>query len=429
MRMWQKFDWAKRRASSYSDVAAKNRLQPEAFRHVFDFFDTFFKDEAIDLHLVTTSRQSARITNRETESAVFFDINQSYFLKNILRKISLNEDCVALANVYIQSAALYISAENKEYATILANLTTDKDYKQHYYFVSQDQLDDYEGKLAGLRRILPSPIFSDAVDWYIIGHEVYHYRKYTEPDKYFGFVRAAEGYFDEALTECCYEDRPDFKEIATYWGQLDIDDAGLESIRNDLVNRRAYYLSNKDNLVEEIACDLFSFHSLMNSMLDNFGDDVKTFREFSAYFYLLFNIFDLHFAMNRRATLSYNKGIDADKPADIADINLRKVALIYIMFDNYSNRLVQKYGAANTEGLPFEVFKTEIANLKHAIDHLYIMPITVIVRGMLYRAEECHRILVNIMNEEKTSPYNFDESRLFNTSTDDGIHKDILATP
>jgi hypothetical protein len=133
--------------------------------------------------------------------------------------------------------------------------------------------------------------------------------------------------FDRALRQVCYETQPNFEEIATFYGSVQLNEEALDGIRRDLVNRRHHYLAARQQLTSEVACDASAFSSVAHLAMAQESQPSEDFYYYVMFWcYLIFCMSDLHQAMNARGLLSEESGVENEKPAGIADANFRKVA-------------------------------------------------------------------------------------------------------
>jgi hypothetical protein len=372
--MEKHFEWATQKVAFYSELFDTNAVNKRYFHHIFRFANSVLGEKIIPIELVATFRQSSFIYHRKNESAIFFDLGQSFLLKSIFKTIASGRGFSALVEIFKQSACLYIVNQDYNFASLLSKHPLVP--YQNYYLCKESDLAFYAKIMSRYKEILQSSEFYTLVDNFIIGHEIFHYLNHRK-HSIEGFKKYSGEYFENALNECCYEQRDDFAEIASYYGRNPISKEGLEKIRSDLASRRIDYIARKEKLIEEIECDYFAFLYMTRFIRRDQEKSIESVKFFCNLFYILFCFFDLHFAINRRFLHSISSGISSTKPPDIADINLRKVALVDIIWNYiYNNVLLpNNFGTKEINSL-YVKFREDIFNFKSAIDNLYLMPIT-----------------------------------------------------
>jgi hypothetical protein len=416
--MVNNFAWASKRAAEHAKIFETGSINIDAFSHVKPYFDMLRGNAEIDLHLVSTARQSSFMLERGQQNAVYLDLSQSFILKNLFNQIRRGNSYIELCESIKSAAALYISVEDDVYAAILSGLPSVSAYSEGYYLVTKETVEGFKESFQPVYALMAGPVFPQMIDWYLLGHEMSHYYLHTNPVGFSGTSSDAESLYEMALASCCYENQDNFDDIANYYGLLNLSEEALATIRGDLANRRVYYAKNKANLVEEIACDFWAFVRIAEFFFHYYPDNVQSFRNFSTIFLLLFSIFDLHFAMIRRSALSLKTGIKSLLPADIADIHLRKMAIIYGMYNYYLSRC-RDNGKFLPNELTFEDYNNSISGLKTAIDSLYIAPSTKLFSDLFSRAEDCNRIFQKVLGTARPGAFIPDHHKLFDTE----LHK------
>lgn len=377
--------WILNTIEQHSEVFGNNSYNENYFNHIHQFANEIAKGKFSSIEYISTCNQSSFVTTCENESVIFFDVAQSLLIKNAFNKIGESDDFRLLADTLKRAGCLFSLHRDYNFSS-LAFRHPIIEY-ENYYLVDEEKLNEYRYDLSAFKNILADPEFPHLIDYFIIGHELFHLLKrnghLTNVDHSY-----SAGLFDFALTQCCYEDQPNFKEIATYYGELSLDNDALESIRRDLQTRRKHYLANQSFLEEEIQCDFFSFQCLLNSYFDRDLKSIDNHINFAATFFFIFSVFDLHFAMNRRFLHSESTGIDELKPGGIADMNFRKVALLEGMIIYVLKRC--DFYEQKGEGLFFEAiykYRQVLFEFKKAIDGLYLMPVTRAIRAILENTE------------------------------------------
>ncbi|NHE55786.1 hypothetical protein [Cyclobacterium plantarum] len=379
------FEWATQKVEFYSELFDTKTVNKGYFHHIYGFAKSVLGEKIIPIELVATFRQSSFIYHRKNQSAIFFDLGQSFLLKSIFKTIASGAGFSALVEIFKQSACLYIVTQDYNFASLLSKHPLVP--FQKYYSCKEDDLAFYGNIMSRYKEVLQSTEFYKIVDNFIIGHEIFHYLSHRKHSVEW-FKRSSDEYFEDALNQCCYEQRGDFAEIASYYGRIKLSKESLEKIRSDLASRRIDYIARKEDLTKEIECDLFAFTYMTRFICKDQEKSIDSVLFFCKLFYILFCIFDLHFAINRRFLLSIRSSISCTKPPDIADINFRKVALVEIIWNHIYNNVLLRNGVNNKEINSLYVkFREDIFNFKAAIDNLYLIPITNAFYDMLENGE------------------------------------------
>ncbi len=411
------YEWTVEKAKYYSEVFEFGRINSKYFSHLTDILEIYFDSQELPVELVSTFRQSSFITHRKDQSAIFFDFGQSFILKNIFKQISDGKGFSRITEILKQSGCLSILNQDYRYAKLI--FICPQIPFVNYYLANNNDLKIYSESLQSISKILSTPYFTEMIDHYIIGHELFHYlkkRNLTEGD----WEQESKGYFDFSLAQCCYENHPDFKKIATYYGKVMIDNDGLNKIRRDLEIRRDYYNLNKDFLIEEITCDMFSFKMIAELLNYKYSLNNFQLKNLCYLFYMIFSIFDLYYAINKRFSLSSKSSIHDVKSAESANINFRKVALVEIM----CNYLIDKFFPENSNSKKRNSFYSDFHNdmfkFKLMVDNLYIMPTTNAIKDILNNCEKLKKSLPEeiVSKYEITSLINriIDRDELFNVN-------------
>ena len=200
--------------------------------------------------------------------------------------------------------------------------------------------------------------------------------------------------FSFAMEQVCYERHPDFEAIASHGGVITFEAGGLDRIRRDLANRRLRYEASKVTIVEEIVCDAYALVLLANSHAPVWhlaSDDVAAvldgFLRIARSYFLIMALADLHHAMIKRVRLSIVSGVEAEKPADFADMHFRKIAMIYSMTEFAMTCLPESMRQPDAfQGL-LPWFVEQIGIQKYSIDALVVMPVTRVIFDALRELE------------------------------------------
>lgn len=393
------YQWSSEKAEKLCEVINISNLNEKIFSHVFKFANDLLEDNIIPIEFISSFRQSSFITHRKDESAIFFDIGQSFILKNICFAISNRNGFPVIANILKQSGSLTLAYDNLTYAFFTNELPID--FSKQFYNVDQFSLKSYSNYLSN--KSFLNPNHDTLIDKYIVGHELFHYlkhRKLLNVDDW----KISNSYYDLALIHCCYHEQPNFQEIASLYGRIQLSEKKLKEMYVDLTERKKYYLRYRNEITEELTCDIFSFQQLM---FENFRNEEMTessLKDFCFFFYFLFCIFDLHLAMTNRFRHSLNSGIKSLKPSNIADMNFRKVAVLQTIYDciiHYYYRSKSKQEIVNF----YSSFQKEIFEFKCAIDSLFVVPTTLSLEDVLLRCEFAKDEINNVFDLEMINSF------------------------
>lgn len=386
-----RFEWSINKSRQYSEVFDYTSIERNDFQHLFDFCSNYLDQfkSSIAFEIVSTARQSSFISHRRSESAIFFDLSQTKTLQAIYDKIGNGYDYKSISDILRQSGAMYISKSDYNYALQVVNAKIDDE--KTYYLELNEVLKTYKELLSVIKQYFTNGFLSTVNDFFVMGHETFHLLSHRGFLSNYGIKQTSQETFEFALNQCCYENHTNFVEIATNNHKIQISKSGLETIKLDLKNRRQRYLEKESYLKEEIECDMFAFMIVMEYITNNYKgfNTYENLINVSILFYINFCFYDLHFAMNKRTELSLRKGINSEKPDNIADINLRKVALAYSMF-NYIHHPMTSDGEINEEQYieRLNYYLRLIQEFKLSIDGLFVMPTTLMMKDVLEYCEK-----------------------------------------
>jgi len=389
-------NWSEKKAKRYSNFYPYLEIENSKFKHlkelmIYRYVGAEFKQASI--HLVSSFRQSCFIAHRKKESAIFFDIYQFAILIKLARQLSSEgTSYIELAETIKSCCALHIKKKDPQRSKLIQH--TKLSHNDNYFQIDIPSIKNHYYNFNLIKKDLRRENVSFIVEQLLLSHECYHYVIYRnlEPTSNASALRM----FDFSLNQVCYEKESNFEEIAMYNGNLtSLSFEKIEQIRQDLKDRRRYYESNKEHLVEEINCDIYAFSSALDLKLGVSSNsiDFEELLKFSINYYIIFCLLDLHIAMNKRSMISVYKVIDDKTPANIADMNLRKVAMVRFMFDLIFYKCFGN--EKSTEDKYYDDLKTyseRVFDVKMAMDFLYVMPITNLTREYLMSIEEKLRL-------------------------------------
>ncbi|NTS42887.1 hypothetical protein HRG84_18510 [Flavisolibacter sp. BT320] len=362
--------WSGQKAAILSNLFASENINKAYFTHVHSFSEIVLGDRNLPIELIASYRQSSFVLHRRTESVIFFDVSQSFLLKNIFRTISNGSGYSSLTEILKQSGCLYVIEENYHFASFVFRHPI-VPFTQ-YYLVQEKDLANYGNYMESFSEHLKTSFFQNLVDYFIVGHEIFHYLKHQKHvDR--GVSEASSKIFDLALQQCCYENQENFEEIATYYGKVSLSREGLDKIRQDLRNNRTYFNTERERLVDEIECDWFSFELIANFVFKQ-NENIKSATEFSKLFFLIFSFFELQATIAQRFRRTLKS--EGFRTEGLAESNFRKVALIMVMRQYIVDRYLPKGSTQQEIDFLHHQLDHEIFDLKLAIDNLYLMPTT-----------------------------------------------------
>ncbi len=341
------------------------------------------------IQLISSFRQSSFISHRRDESAIFFDINQAAIIIKLVEQIASEElSYIDVATTIKNCCSLYIYNKATQFSTLIKNTTLF--HQDKYFQIDYFSLERNYSNFRNIKRQLRQENVSFMVMQIILAHECYHYITFRnlEPSS----KEPAKKLFEFALEQVCYENQPNFEDIAKYNGNLpSLSKETLLTIKTDLKNRRSYYECNKTHLIEEIDCDVFALTSILDMKLN---DPTKSYSfqeilNFGINYYLVYCILDFHIAMNRRALMSVEGSVKGIKPANIADMNLRKAAIIRCTFNFIFYHFFGDDSSTDKKyDQDYSDYTKKIFDVKLGIDFLYIMPITNLTTEYLEMIEQ-----------------------------------------
>lgn len=360
--------WSRQKAETLSNLFALKNINKDYFTHICKFSDIVLGEKNIPIELIASYRQSSFVLHRKTESVIFFDVSQSFLLKNIFRTISNGSGYSSITEIFKQSSCLSIIEENYHFASFV--------YRHpllpftQYYLVQEKDLAKYGNYMTGFSEHLKTSFFEKLVDYFIVGHEIFHYLKHQKHINR-GISETSSKIFDLALQQCCYENQENFEEIATYYGKVSLSREGLDKIRQDLKNNRTYFIAEKKRLLDEIECDWFSFELIADFVLKE-NRNIKSAIEFSKLFFLIFSFFELQTTIAQRFRRTFNS--EGFKTEGVAESNFRKVALIMVMKQYILDKHLPKNSTEKEIDSLYQKLHYEMFDLKLAVDNLYLMP-------------------------------------------------------
>lgn len=409
-------EWAQRRAASRSDFVDPARIRREPLDFLLPLVTGILGGRPSELNIapVCTTKQTCFMIQGQKESALCFDVTQSLLLKNLFAIVLEGRDYFPFAECLVEGIAVSGCVRDFPYAKIVQMLSVGTG---DHYVHGPERRQRFQEDLLSFRGHIDYPVLH-LVDVYLIAHELAHFeldRSNVEP----GLHEMADMAFEFALREVCYEDQPNFERIANYNSTPVLTKEALAVIKRDLRNRRSHYLADRDRLTLEIACDSFALSSFVwiaraiskrSSSTDHCA--------FVTWFYLIMCISDLHQAMLRRGSLSETLGVLSEKPADVADVHFRKVAILAT-----AARLMHELfpGAEGRTSFAVDVAVQDLASViepvRNAFEGLYTMPVTVAIRDTLLEAEKTRMKFGPEVLERATRPDDlatvFDFERLF----------------
>ncbi len=325
------------------------------------------------------------LTNADANDPILlFDLAESLILKELLHLVELDRPYDDIASVVAGCAGLYVADDSPELCLALLNMPPPR-HESHYVHDLPTTMAFYAELTATLPELLLS--WQDAlVDGYILSHEASHLFLKRPTAVFSRLERRAAEAFDFALEQVCYEQQPNFKEIAQNYGQVPLPDDELEHIRRDLINRRQFYMSERARLTEEIACDAhgllttgIGLSSVWKTGAVQVEELVEGYTRFAYTYFLLFVVADLHQAMVERARHSITSGVLSEKPGAFAEKHLRKIALLFAMADQALMYLPEP--ARNQAEFQKLIvwFVEKVGAWKRCIDALVVMPVTRLV--------------------------------------------------
>lgn len=371
--MLSSFGWALTKAEQNAILLPDLKSTQEFENFLRHFCEVLVPTSVNDfsLEFVKTARQSSFISHRGQETAIFFDICQSLILKTMLSQVLSGESYVKMTYLLRECAALYVSPYENNFALLIQRARFSME--PEVFFKESSGM---SGTLSSYGEALKDRATFRIIDLMILAHEVFHLLEARKGRIHKEIPVVAEACYDFALTQCCYEREPNFEQIATYNGRVELSNQQLASIKGDLINRRSHYGEQKEKILEEVRCDLFSFSAVIefftaNSRLD-FNKQWLRVLCCQLYF-IVFCLVDIHFAVTRRAFLSFKFNVFHQRPGSVADIHFRKMAVIYGMYV-YLNAVdtTRKWGSDRIKH--FNHFLKSISTLNDAYTDVYHAP-------------------------------------------------------
>jgi len=377
--------WIEDTIKQHSQVFRTTKYNNQYYEHIYQFADALAKDKYSSIQFISSFDQSSFASTYEGERVIFFDVVQSQLLKNAFKQIVAHDDFLALADTLKKAGCLYILDRDYHFSSVTFRHPVIA--FTNYYLIDETKVEQYKPLLGPLKTIALLPEFSELLDNFIIGHEMAHLlinNGYFPASNKIFYMKM----FERTLEKCCYENEPNFEKIARYYGELDNVEMNLEDLKNDLIIRRKHYLANQTYLAEEMECDLFSFQYLLDYYFKKDPKEIDRHLDFACTFFMIFSVFDLHYAMIRRFDLSERRGIDALKPGGIADMHFRKVALLdgMIAYILKRNSVLEVSGEREFIRI-YDDFRQAMFQFKKAIDGLYLMPVTKAIHAILKNVE------------------------------------------
>ncbi|HYI49764.1 MAG TPA: hypothetical protein VEX35_15005 [Allosphingosinicella sp.] len=341
--------------------------------------------------LITSKRQSAYLIDRGDQAVILYDLSQSMALKRLLDFVEADRPYDEIAKLYAACAGLSVADESPALCAALLSMPVPQEGE--YLHNLGDLLAHYQA----FKATLPGLMFewkSSLVDGYLLAHEMAHFL-WKHPDELMTRLKSgAESAFEYALGQVCYENQPNFADIAQHWGELPKGPEELEKLRRDLVNRRRSHEAKRNHLIEEIACDAYALlmvsvihMSVWQPKTDDYEAVLEGYLRFAQTFFLIVALSDLHQAMIRRAKHSVASGIETEKPADIADMHFRKMALIYSMTGNAMTCLPERLRQVEAFPTVLQGVQSVIVGLKDSFGALIAIPVTRLIRAQLLAFE------------------------------------------
>ena len=374
--------WSRKRTDAYCEVfeRAKIRTEPLEFLKALLTSQLGGKHKGLSIELVAVRRQTAFILSTTAESVICVDLMQSLILKTLFLDMARGTDYMTIAGRLKECGALALSSNSLGYALAYrAQTIAPGDHYRH----DCGYLKASVPVIVCNRHDVGTDYFRDLIDTYLLSHELFHYLESIGHSHVPHFAAAGSKAFDYAVAQVCYENHPEFERLATYDGALALTPKALEEIRQDLRNRRRRYLEHRTTFCEEMACDAFAIEMFWFVARAMRMPEIMAFDRIPIWYSWLFHMANLHQAMNKRPIHSLKSSITAERPADYADSNLRRVAVTYLLGAH-----VAQQGTASTNLMEcVNHIAGYIEPLRLAFEAHFVVPVTVAIRDCLLELE------------------------------------------
>jgi len=388
-------EWSRRRAATNSDLCDPSEIWPgvgDALRTLLIRSLEGRKPAPLSLEPIASKRQSACLLERPDEAVLLFDLSQSLVLHRLFDLVRTDQPYDEMARVLGACAGLAVADESPALCDALLSLTVPQE--PEYLHRPEDVARHYQ-LLCSLLPKFNYRWLRSLVHSFLIAHEVAHFRHKDPAGLPEGSKASAEIAFKFALSQVCYEDRPNFEDLVSHHGALPTGQDDVERIRRDLVNRRRHYEENRDHLIEEIFCDSFALLTVTNLHMSAWRPQeaeghklLESYLAFAQAFFLIAILADLHQAMIQRAKLSLSGGVESEKPGDIADMHLRKMALMCAVADQGMSSFPESEWTQEKGEAMLQDVTALLGAQKQALDALVVMPVTRVIRARIIAFEK-----------------------------------------
>lgn len=352
--------WLKSAIEARSDLVGTSMIGDGYFSQAIECLNSLMSqiDKTYQIFVVASKSQNSSIMEIDDEKVITLDVTQSLVLKELVRRMHTTPGPLYVVDLLQVCCAIDISEGDENHSLLLLEPTLD-DSSPIWHVDLPERLNTMN-LLSDYEPVISQGFPYETVDIFIALHEFHHLLHNEQQDMTEWARQISKESFEYAKHKILGHKRDDFKSWVI--DLVDMSDDGLEEIKKDLEAREESYALRANEIIEELASDVFAIGLLAQSAVPNTPERLY---QLSHIIFLIFSAYDLHQSMIKRARHSIKEGIANFKPAHVADLHLRKIAMVYALARLHYLQVSDKHFDSN-------VSKEELSEyLSHYEDALY----------------------------------------------------------